>query len=1261
MPRSGHTPASAGGSPCSSVQGIHGNARSRHRRGRARSVFGPAGAVLGRAVGALAGYTLDQALFGTKRKVQGPRLSDLDVQASTEGAPIPRVYGRARLAGEIIWATKFEEVSKTETQSGGKGGPQVTTTEYSYFANLAVALCEGEITRIGRIWADGKLLDQSRYTFRVYLGDATQLQDSLIRAKDGEGPAYRDTAYIVFERMPIADFGNRLPQLSFEVFRPVAGIEEHVRAICVIPGSTEFGYDPLAIARVGAPGVTLAENVHAVRGTSDWTVSIDELQSLCPNLEWVTLVVAWFGDDLRAGHCTIRPKVDSATKVTSGANWAVSGLTRATADLVSFVEGRPAYGGSPSDLSVVRAIQNLKARGLKVTLAPFVLMDIAAENSLPDPTTGAAGQPAYPWRGRITCDPAPGEPGTPDKTAAASTDVALFLGAAEPEDFSFTPSGVGFSGPAEWSYRRMILHYAELASLAGGVDAFLIGSEMRGLTTLRSDTSTYPFVAGLKTLAADVRSIVGGGTAISYAADWSEYFGHQPADGSGDVHFHLDPLWADSEIDFVGIDLYHPLTDWRDEPGHADETSGRSPYNLSYLEANIRGGEGFDWYYASDADRDAQIRTPITDGATGKPWVFRFKDIEAWWGNAHYDRPGGVESGTPTDWVPEGKPVWLTELGCPAIDKGANQPNVFFDPKSSESEAPYFSNAARDDFQQRVYVDAYQRFFDPDHPHFNGSNPVSSVYGERMLDPAHLTLWAWDARPYPYFPDLADVWSDGANWERGHWLNGRLGQVTLAGVIESVLRDHAFADYEVSEVYSLVGGYVVNDVLSARGTLEPLIQAFRVNAADAGDRVLFRGLARPADAEIDSAALVERADEPLVRRRRAQETELANELVLRFLDPGKDYQLSTASSRRLAGSSRRTSALDLTAVIEFAEAERLTDALLRDVWSGREHAELELPPSLSAIDAGDLLAFDDGPRPEELIAERIEDGESRALTLRRIDLRGPATLRGALRQAPGTATLFGAPEVRLVDIAPPDGIEPHAPRLAIFADPWPGTVAVYVAAEGGGFRLATALTTRAVIGRLTAPLAAGPWGLFDYANAIEVELFGGALASLPDIDVFAGGNTAAVLTASGRYEVLQFASAELTAPLRYRLTKLLRGQAGTEQAMQSGAALDADFVLLDAAVVPLPMRADQIGLPLRYRIGPVQDDNAAPSFAEIIASAEGIGLQPFAPVHLNARRDFGSGDIALSWIRRTRFGGTPWELAEVPLNEEREAYRVRDP
>jgi len=271
-------------------------------------------------------------------------------------------------------------------------------------------------------------------------------------------------------------------------------------------------------------------------------------------------------------------------------------------------------------------------------------------------------------------------------------------------------------------------------------------------------------------------------------------------------------------------------------------------------------------------------------------------------------------------WVPRSKPVWFTEVGCPAVDKGANQPNVFFDPKSAQSALPYFSSGARDDFQQRGYIEAYQRFFDSDHPEFDGSNPVSPIYGGRMIAPEHMHLWAWDARPYPYFPDLTDVWGDGPNWERGHWLNGRLGNASLAGLIAAVLADHRFSDFAVADVHALLGGYLVNDVLSARGTLEPLIEAFRVNAADAGDRVLFRGLARKADVNLDEDQLVEKRDEPLVARRRAQETELASELTLRFIDLGKDYRLSTASSRRLVGQSNRSTSLNLSAIMEFSEA-----------------------------------------------------------------------------------------------------------------------------------------------------------------------------------------------------------------------------------------------------------------------------------------------------------------------------------------------------
>jgi hypothetical protein len=520
------------------------------------ALFGPLGAVAGRLLGAVGGNVIDQALFGRGRQLEGPRMADLAVMASTEGAAITRVYGRVRLPGQVIWATHLQEVvtTRTQTSGGGKGGGSgggATTTSYSYFANLAVGLCEGPIGRVLRVWADGKPLDLSQLTYRIHRGTEEQPADPLIVAKEGAGnaPGYRGLAYVVFERLPIEQFGNRLPQLSFEVIRPVGRLEQAARAVTLIPGTTEFGYEPATVTRVLGTGRSAPENRHVAYAPSDVAASLDELQSVCPNLERVAIVVAWFGTDLRANHCMLRPGVDSSIKITHGGTWSVAGLERASAYVVSTVDGRAAFGGTPSDLSVRHLIEELKARGLKVTLYPFVMMDIAADNGLPDPWSAAASQPAYPWRGRITCDPAPGQPGSPDGTLAAGGQVASFFGG---------------SGPDDWTYRRMVLHYASLAAEAGGVDGFLIGSELRGLTRVRSAPGLYPAVGELVQLAAEVKAIVGAQTAVTYGADWTEYGSHVVDAAADEVRFPLDALWASPHIDAVGIDYYAPLADWRD-------------------------------------------------------------------------------------------------------------------------------------------------------------------------------------------------------------------------------------------------------------------------------------------------------------------------------------------------------------------------------------------------------------------------------------------------------------------------------------------------------------------------------------------------------------------------------------------------------------------------------------------------------------------------------------------------------------------------
>jgi len=406
----------------------------------AGSLFGPLGAVVGRAVGGLAGSVIDGALLGGGRR-DGPRLASLEVQTADEGRPIARVYGRARITGTLIWATRLEEEAVEE--GGGKGG--ATSRSFRYYANFAVGICEGPVERIGRVWADGKPLDLAGLTVRLHKGGANEDPDPLIAARQQTAPAYRGLAYAVFERLPLDPFGNHVPQLAFEVIRVVDRLEGMVRAVTMIPGSTEFGYATDLVTRSEGIGVTASENRHVGTAETDFEASLDELCELCPNLERVSLVVAWFGEDLRAGHCTIRPKVEAWGRETQGATWFVGDLVRDHAERTSRIDGRPAYGGTPADETVVAAIRAIRARGLKPVFYPFVLMDVPAGNELPDPY-GDGVQPAYPWRGRITLDPAPGRPGSPDATAAAAGQIAAFVGTAAPGDFSAGGGWVSYHG-----------------------------------------------------------------------------------------------------------------------------------------------------------------------------------------------------------------------------------------------------------------------------------------------------------------------------------------------------------------------------------------------------------------------------------------------------------------------------------------------------------------------------------------------------------------------------------------------------------------------------------------------------------------------------------------------------------------------------------------------------------------------------------------------------------------------------------------------
>ncbi|MEY2688221.1 MAG: Sphingobium phage Lacusarx, partial [Pseudomonadota bacterium] len=187
------------------------------------AIGGPMGAKVGWALGSAVGSSIDAP------RQHGPRVEDLKVQISSFGAPIPKTYGTDRVAGVLIWAADFVE---TAHKQGGKGGPKVTT--YSYTCSFAVAIGDGEVGAVRRIWADTKLVYDARVggedpiavqnaKFRqfwtLYPGSETQEPDATIEAVEGAGnvEAYRGTCYVVFTNLPLGDYGNRIPSFSFEL------------------------------------------------------------------------------------------------------------------------------------------------------------------------------------------------------------------------------------------------------------------------------------------------------------------------------------------------------------------------------------------------------------------------------------------------------------------------------------------------------------------------------------------------------------------------------------------------------------------------------------------------------------------------------------------------------------------------------------------------------------------------------------------------------------------------------------------------------------------------------------------------------------------------------------------------------------------------------------------------------------------------------------------------------------------------------------
>lgn len=1185
------------------------------------------GGSVGGFIGNVVGSFIDSAIFGggnTRLPDQiGPRLDNLKVQTSGYGEFIPQVFGYFRTGGNVIWSSDIVETEvreTTSTSSGGKGGgssTSQTTVTYNYSVTLAIAICEGPIEEVTGVWADSKKLDArtletSSGKYEVHLGGESQDPSSIIESYKGVGntPAYRGTAYVVIEDFPLADYGNRIPNFTFEIKRPVLptpSVEDLVKDITLIPGSGEFVYSTTISEKFTVvidengnavqSGKRDKANMHNFDNVANVSLALDQMEKTFPNLEWVSVVVNWFitSKDMATG--TIVPKIEFDTNRVTPNEWVVGAFNRLNADEVKrFPDGSLTYGGTPTDRSIVELCVELKQRGYKVLLYPMPLVDTVDED---------AGEDDKPWRGRLV----------PASTAQCN-------------DWFTRANG----------YNAFIRHYTQL-SVAGvplkdNIDAFVIGTELRGITTFDAGSNTYPGVANLKTLAALVKADLAGAVSpvqVTYAADWSEYH-------SINGYYHLDSLWSDSNIDFIGIDNYMPLTPDLDQ----------SSITQALVKRYWEDGEGWVYFYADSVNRTGKTDYTPNDGTSPYAW----KNIEQFWNSAHFHNGNPA---TPTGWTAKMKPVWFTEFGFPSVDGAANQPNVFVDPTSVESFYPRGSKRRVDFLAQRDAINASLEFW----------QDKNAVSGNSDLVP-RMFLWTWDARPYPFWPDLLEVWADGRNWKTGHWVNGKFGISNLGAIVANLLQQvgYASSDYDVSSLTDPVEGFVINSRASVREHLELLrsLYFFDVVESDGVLKFIKRGTASSVSiAEDDVVPDITGDIRVTAKITRAQELDLPRQVDLTFVNRVAGYHATTQAAQRQTVSAVDKIGVSAPIVMPEAEGRRRAEQALYVAWVSRNAYEFMLPPRYAYVDAGDVITLTINNVAHTVRVISTHYSRSGLQKIRAISEDVSAydfyVQPGESPPNPTQGSVLSSTRLELMDLPRFPGEADDTGRLQLAlageGESWRGAV-IYRSSDGGEsggntFSVIASSNSESIIGNVLTLIGTGPRNVWDDTTAIDVVLLFGELQSVTELGLLNGAN--ACLCGE---EIIQFQNATLIGANTYRLSRLLRGRLGTEHQIDSHT-IGERFVFLDGAVLDVDVTTSALGLQRHYKavtVGGRLADTAQQAYTYM-----GNKYLPYSPVHIAGVRD-GSNNLTISWVRRTRIGGQWRDGVDVLLGEESEAYEV---
>lgn len=460
-------------------------------------------------------------------------------------------------------------------------------------------------------------------------------------------------------------------------------------------------------------------------------------------------------------------------------------------------------------------------------------------------------------------------------------------------------------------YNKFIEHYASIAKQTK-VEGFIIGSEFVELTKIRDEKGNYPAVAELVKLAKQIKLDLGKEVTVTYAADWSEYHSY-------DGWYNMDELWSSQYIDVVGIDAYFPLTDGPEPP---------FGYSAEDVMGGWSSGVGYDYFY--DYSKSEPEKVKYNDSR------YAWKNIEKWWSETHIN-PGGSK----TKWQPKMKKIWFTEYGFPSMNGCTNEPNVFVDKGSIESKYPRYSNGEVSFLSQKIAIEGTLKKWQ------------SSEMVEKMF------LWAWDARPFPYFPNLCDVWTDCHNWQTGHWIQGKLSQLNISDVLLDLLQKTGLKSnqFDTGGVKGLLSGYVINDQQPVRSIIKMLQSCYFFDVVEQGSKLKFVQKGRGVTTVMPIGETVFSNNSKLVN---ISQLDLNNKVNVVYFNRNFGYPIDVKYAELPKQGTSAT--VEIPLIMEEGEAQNIAEVLLYSSWQERNIYNFKLPIKYAWLAPSDVITILDGEK-----------------------------------------------------------------------------------------------------------------------------------------------------------------------------------------------------------------------------------------------------------------------------------------------------------